>query len=158
MPRTAAIQYCYSVVEDTSHDPSLIGTTDSCSFKAHYTLRLTLSPHRRQTMSDGCFSWCPLLRRWGAKKQSPEIEVSIDPCCAISLTQSYHQGHQLAIVGVAAPVPIAKIVMEPESDKVTGLILVLWTLTNICIQTLSENPHAVVPTTTQYFMATGKQA
>jgi len=109
-------------------------------------------------MFAGCFSWCPLLRRWSAKKQSPEIEVSIHPCCAISLTQSYHQGHQQAIVGVAAPVPVAKTVMEPESDKVTGLILVLSTLTNICTQNLTGNPRAVVPTTTQYFMATGKQA
>ena len=33
----------------------------------------------------------------------------------------------------------------------------LRTLTNICIQTLSENNHTAVPTTTEYIMASGKQ-
>jgi hypothetical protein len=84
------------------------------------------------TMSTGCFSWCPLLRRWGAKKQTmkTEYEVSIDSCCAISLTQCHVQEHPLATVKGAAPVPVAKIFIEPESDKVNGLIHVLWTLTS----------------------------
>ena len=57
---------------------------------------------------------------------------------------------------VAAPVPVTKGFLPPESDEVSGLIHVLWTLTNIRIQNLlSEN---IVPTTTQYIMATGKQA
>jgi hypothetical protein len=76
----------------------------------------------------------------------------------ISPTQAYVQGHQLAIVEVAPPVPVAKVFMEPESDDVSGLIHLLWTLTRICIQKLSENTRAVVPTTTQYIVATSKQA
>jgi len=76
----------------------------------------------------------------------------------LTLTQTYIQENQLAIVEVAAPVPVAEIFMEPESDEVSGLIHVLWTLTSICIQKLSENTRAVVPTTTQYIKATGKQA
>jgi hypothetical protein len=85
-----------------------------------------------------------------------ELEVSIDSCCTISLTQTYVQ--ELAIVEVAPPVPVAKIFMDPESDEVKELIHVLWTLTSIFIQKLSENTRAVVPTTTQYIVATGKQA
>jgi len=76
----------------------------------------------------------------------------------LTLTQTYIQENQLAIVEVAAPVPVAEIVMEPESDEVSGLVHVLWTLTSICIQKLSENTRAVVPTTTQYIKATGKEA
>ena len=79
-------------------------------------------------MSAGCFSWCPRLRQRGAKGQSLEIEVRVDPCCAISLTQTKLQGHQLAIEGITAPAPVAKIVMEPESEEVSGLILVLLML------------------------------
>jgi len=61
----------------------------------------------------------------------------------LTLTQTYIQKNQLAIVEVAAPLPVAKISMEPESEG---------------IQKLSENSRAVVPTTKQYIMATGKQA
>jgi hypothetical protein len=48
--------------------------------------------------------------------------------------------------------------MEQESDQVSGLIHVVWPLTSICIQILSENTRPVSPTKTQYIMATGKQA
>jgi len=76
----------------------------------------------------------------------------------LTLTQTYIQENQLAIVEVAAPVPVAEIFMEPESDEVNGLVHVLWTLTSIFIQKLFENTRAVVPTTTQYIKATGKEA
>jgi hypothetical protein len=69
-----------------------------------------------------------------AKKQTMENEVSINSCCGISLTQTYDQ--ELAVVKVAAPVPVAKFFMEPESDEASALIPDLWTLTSICI---SEN-------------------
>ena len=76
-----------------------------------------------------------------------------------NLTDAKLQGHQLAIDGITAPAPVVKIVMEPESEEVSGLILVLLMgLMSICIQKLLGNTRAVVPTTTQYFMATGKQA
>ena len=88
------------------------------------------------------------------------MEVSIDSCCAISLTHSYVQENQLAIVKVPAPVPVRTFFMEPESDEVSGLVHVLWTLTSICIQNLSKNAPkwADAPTTMQYAMATGKEA
>jgi hypothetical protein len=38
----------------------------------------------------------------------------------MSLTQSYFQEHQLAIVEAAAPVPVTKFFMEPESNEVSG--------------------------------------
>jgi hypothetical protein len=79
---------------------------------------------------------------------APPMELSI-------LTQNHRQEHPLAIV---APDPVAKNVMEQESDQVSGLIHVVWQLTSICIQILSQNTRAVVPSTTQYIMVTGKQA
>ena len=60
----------------------------------------------------------------------------------LTLIQTYIQKNQLAIVEVAR-LPVAEISMQPESDG---------------IQKLSENTQAVVPTTKQYIMATGKQA
>ena len=68
------------------------------------------------------------------------------------------QEHQLAIVDVAAPVPVVQIFIEPGSDEVSESIRIIWILTSICIQKLSEDTRAAVPTTTQYIMATGKQA
>ena len=38
----------------------------------------------------------------------------------LTLTHTYIQENQLAIVEVAAPVPVAEISMEPESDEVSG--------------------------------------
>jgi hypothetical protein len=73
------------------------------------------------------------------------------------LTDNYVQQHQLETVDVAKPLPVARIFMESESDEVSGLLHVLCPLTSICIQILSENTRSVVPTKTQYIMATGKQ-
>jgi hypothetical protein len=99
----------------------------------------------------GFFSWCSLLRRWDAKKQTKVAELEV-------LTQSPSQEPPLATVEVAAPDPVVKKLMEPESDEVSGLIHVVWTLMSICVQISSENTRAVVPSTTQYIVATGKQA
>jgi hypothetical protein len=109
-------------------------------------------------MSVGCFSWCPPLRRLGAKKQTTEakLEVRIDSSCVISLTQI--QEHPLAIVQHAAPVPVAKIFTEPESDEVNGLNQCPMGSDESFIQKLFENTLEVVPTKTQYIMASGKQA
>jgi hypothetical protein len=49
-------------------------------------------------------------------------------------------------------------VIEPKSDEVRGLIHVLRTLMDIWIQGLFENSRLVVPTTTEYITASGKQA
>ena len=97
-------------------------------------------------MSAGCFSSLR-LRKWGAKKSTMEAKVSRDSCCATSLTKSYVQKRKLGM-GAA----------EPESEEVSRLIHVLWTLTRICLQALFENTRTVVPTTKEYIMATGKQA
>jgi hypothetical protein len=107
-----------------------------------------------ETMPAGCFSWCPVLKQWDAKKQTTApasgVEVSINSCCTISLTQNHRQEYPLAIV--------AQDPVEEESDQVSGLIDVVRPLTSICIQISSENTQAVVPSTTQYIVATGKQA
>lgn len=60
----------------------------------------------------------------------------------------------------SATTPVEKqvVVWEPKGEEVRWSVYVLLTLTNIWNQKLSENSRSVVPTTTEYITATGKQA
>jgi hypothetical protein len=81
-------------------------------------------------MSAGRFSWCPLLRRWCAKKQTKVSNRFI----LHNLTDNYVQEPRLEIVEVAEPHLVARISKKLESDEdhgVSELIHALCRLTSI---------------------------
>ncbi|KIM39270.1 hypothetical protein M413DRAFT_29445 [Hebeloma cylindrosporum] len=81
-------------------------------------------------MPVGCFSWCRLLTQRGAKKQSVVVE--------------FDESHKLwknRLLGAFEATSVEDPITEPKSDE-----------------ELSETTRALVPTTKQYIVASGKQS
>jgi hypothetical protein len=103
----------------------------------------------QRTTCTGCFSWCRLHMPWVAKKGSPQ--VSTDLCCEISLTHSRVQKPENPPAIVPATMS-AENIMEPKPDEGR------FTFCNLSdVNVDSENSQSVVPTKTDYTMATVKE-
>ena len=110
-------------------------------------------------MSSGCFSWCPLLlpRKSKFTETVSEVRINSGHGCANSLT-TWTKCVQKLLENELAIVPATRETSLTNPKAVRGMIhCPAISLTRILIQKLSENPREVVPSTTKYITATGKQ-
>ena len=143
---------------DSCYATSTVPANNSTSYnKKHVASSTATSLHCgipcamrwRRTTCTGCFSWCRRHMPWVAKNGSPQ--VSTDLCYAISLTHSCVQKPENPPAIVPATMS-AENIMEPKPDEGR---FAFSNLSDVNVD--SENSRSVVPTKTDYTMATVKE-